>query len=107
MSILHFRQVPYGGCGGVGVDVNRLDFLHMSRVNVKPIREGVERYVNNGGSYTRICEYLEWSKIDTNRLRRALGIITMSDGKLAQRINYESAVKIIRAIGDDPVDYGV
>lgn len=79
----------------------------MSRISVEPIRNAVLVYIDKGGDYKYICQGLEWKRQETSRLKRMLGIKKMSNGNYAQRISYENACLILRAIGEDPVDYGV
>ncbi len=70
--------------------------------------EHLARAVEESGvSYAEIAKRLGWVHPDTQRVRASLGLRKASDGKTRVAIRYENAVKIIRAIGRDPVDYGL
>jgi len=76
---------------------------------VAPIRDAVTSYIQSGGSISTVCESVGWvqrGRADSTRLRVALGMRPNCNGKIGTRISQENAVKIIEAIGGDPVDYG-
>lgn len=83
----------------------------MSRIDVEPIREAVEAYIRNGGTWTTICRNLGFIRSDgkpeSSNLKVMLGITPNSKGKLGKRVSYENAVQIVLAIGRDPVEFGL
>jgi hypothetical protein len=68
-----------------------------------------EAFHESGLSHSELARRLAWTHPDTQRVKRALGTKrdprTKSEVRLAVR--YETAVKLIRAMGLDPVDYGL
>lgn len=92
----------------------------MKRVDVLPIQKAVLKFIENGGTWTRVCAELGWMETETkpesSRLQRCLGLRKTSTGGnsharqytyTTKRITYENAVKIIQAIGANPVDFGL
>lgn len=92
----------------------------MKRVDVAPIRAAVMAFIGKGGTWTYICNELEWMETETkpesSRLQRCLGLRSVSTGGnshrerytyIAKRMTYENAIKILRAIEADPTDYGL
>lgn len=92
----------------------------MSRTKVDPIQKAVLEFLDNGGSWTYICKELGWmqsdTKPDSSRLQRCLGLrrIATKGGSDSKRYEYvtkeistENATRILRAIGAEPMDYGL
>lgn len=86
-------------------------------VDVIPIKEAVEKANKEGMSYGQMCRELEWYtntsngiRLDVTRLKRSIGAkpqIKRGKKTIAKQIGYDRAMKIIRAIGYDPVDWGL
>ena len=79
---------------------------------VQPIRDAVLKYISNGNTKSQICRSSGIIKSDTTRLDRLLGIAPTSSNGIKReypnkRIKYDIAVRIIRAINLDPVDFGL
>ena len=82
---------------------------------VIPIRNAVLKYISNGNTKAQICRSLGLirnNKVDTTRLDRLLGIASTKSNGIKRdypnkRIKYDIAVRIIRAINLDPVDFGL
>lgn len=83
----------------------------MSRVEAEPIRQAVETYLKNGGTWTQICNNLGMvrndGKPESSNLKMSLGMTVNSKGKLGKRMSYENATQILLAIGRDPVEFGL
>jgi hypothetical protein len=85
-------------------------------VPVAPLREAFER---NGLTSTEVARELGWYettpkkvRLDTGRVRRTLGLRSeqtrANRGKgYRQHVRYETALKLARAMGVDPVDVGL
>lgn len=82
----------------------------MSRKKLKdpilnqPIREAVLKRI--------ACGEIAWADVskrsnDTTRVQRQLGIKPETSGGITDQIEYQEAVRIVRAAGLDPVDVGV
>lgn len=81
----------------------------MKRVDLEPIQDAVQAYVAEH-SWKELCEALGWmeseSKPESARLQRALGLRKQSNsGKSNKRMNHDTAVSIIRAIGRAPREF--
>jgi hypothetical protein len=99
------------------------------RVALPPIQQAVQQYLSEGHTYGEICIVLGWMKPeqnrdkkrkpipDTGRLLRCLGMhdmyssTTRSNGTgykykyRNKRLSYQNAVRIVRAIERDPVEF--
>ena len=63
---------------------------------------------DSGLSMSEIARRLEWTRPDVPRLKRALGLQPDDkNGRPRMACRYETAVKIIRALDLDPMDYGL
>jgi hypothetical protein len=80
-------------------------------IEVNQIQIAVLEAIEKGDSYSRVCKRLGWvderGKADTSRLQRSIGLRTISGGYFGHRMESRTAVQIIRAIGRDPVEFGL
>ena len=78
-------------------------------LNIGPIREAVVRILSKNTTKTEICNKLGWvsnnGRSETSRLDQTIGIKNKFNNKKTMR--YDNAVKIIRAIDRDPVEFGL
>jgi hypothetical protein len=91
------------------------------RVSNAPLRERYEELTRNGVPAAVIAQRAGWAIMsngtprgDTQRLKRKLGLIPESTRKgsetytrIVDRVTYETAVTLCRALGADPVEVGV
>lgn len=104
--------------GGLGS--GRTPGSHVAQtISVKPFRDA---FLASGRSAGEVAECLEWFRWesrpsshrltrirrgDSSRLRRTLGIDKRLDTPYKQYLNYNTAVKLARELGIDPVDVGI
>ena len=86
-----------------------------------PIREAVERALREGKTLSEIAEASGWTctngeggrRPDTATLKRRIGMLANTNSRnpkyvqKAHLMSYENAVKVVRALGEFPVDYGL
>ena len=85
-----------------------------------PIREAVEHAVASGDyTYSSICRSLGWTRKrvkggigDTSRLKRGVGLLPSKDSSgnctvFTRTMRYDNAVRVVRAIDRDPVEFGL
>jgi hypothetical protein len=79
-----------------------------------PIRKAVQKAVREGDTYGSIAQRIGWTRRshrgktvgDGTRLKRRVGLARETKtNSLTRTLRYDIAVRIIRAIGEDPVDY--
>lgn len=79
-------------------------------VSVKPLKDKfLENEEKQGRGYTsEVCMALGWRNTkgyaDTSRLKRQLGIASKGTAGISERIDYDIAVSICRAMNIDPID---
>lgn len=82
----------------------------MRLIDVQPISQAVNQYIEQGNSWNTIARELGFvsnGKPESRRVKIMLGLTKNGRGKMAESITYESAVLILHAIGRDPVDFGI
>ena len=85
--------------------------MRVDRVPVAPLREA---YLRSGLRLSDVARAAGWMNpdghADTSRVARRLGLVPWASrgtATVAQAVNYETAVVLVRALGHDPVDFGV
>ena len=89
-------------------------------LDVAPFREAILKEIEGGTTWSELCFRIGYTRTDksrpsgrsadTTRLQRLVGCREdISHGKRHFRgaISYETAVKIVKALERDPVDFGV
>lgn len=85
------------------------------RIPVEPFRDAALEVVESGRmTWSDICKAMGWISrkgfADTTRLKRVLGITAQSRPEGApfnRSIKYDTACRVVRGIGADPVDFDV
>lgn len=84
-------------------------------LDIAPFRNALRQHLNNGGRITELSRRMYDDPTRTTQIMRMAGLKPTHAGRPAQRgrlyynrrIHYDNAVKLIRALGLDPVDYGL
>lgn len=81
-------------------------------VPVAPLAEAIQERVGNRWlTWSQIGRAMGWTlsrgRADTSTVQRALGLRPGAKGETNRRIDYETAVRLARAAGLDPVEVGL
>lgn len=73
-----------------------------------PIREEVERRIERG-EFSSIYILASHVGVDGTALARALGMVADNNrvGRYRQKMRYDTAVRVVLAMGMDPIDVGI
>ena len=79
------------------------------RVRTKPLAVAAIEAVDRGhvSSWSELSEIV-LGRRDTSQLKRTLGLQTRSDGSVRTSMEYDEAVRLVKALPNvDPIDVGV